>query len=369
MGNDICCGILHYNDSEDLLCLHPFRPKEKSPVQSPAELIAALREAATYYMDVEKSEKVLISIPQVIQGDAKRHEMIGGSETVAQDVVKLLAVNNANPSMCVIALKAIQVLCRYGEGQSTSCDLNLQQLSAANACSEVVSTLQLQGSDENVAEAGCTAIYNLCGNDHNAEICGEVGAIEVVTSLLRQHESHAGVAEHGCGALQNLCFQHSNTTRCGEAGACEVVLSLIATHETNAAVAAAACLAIFNLCSGDDQNTAQCSALGTCETLVHIISRHQTVPDVAEAGLMAISTLANDDNRKKLVDAGACELAVLLLTTHKLSVGVAENGCTVLYNLCYGNALNKTKCGKIGAIEAISTVLKLQNTVPEVVEW
>ena len=81
---------------------------------------------------------------------------------------------------------------------------------------------------------------------------------------------------------------------------------------------------------------------------------------VAEYACGALSSLSfNDDNKKRIGEAGGIAMILRMMEVHGASnAGVAEKGCGALYNL----ALNADNKRKILAANGVSMVERMKST-------
>jgi len=248
-----------------------------------------------------------------------------------------------------------------------ACELMVEMLDGAQA-----------RSDTAVARATCEAIRVL--NDEARLV--KSGAFEVLTTaLLAFGQSDASVAAEACAGMGRLlnydsarAFEERRIHLDLQLGACEGLVGALGTFGTSAvAMVEEACPVVSALCRHSDgaQNKERLGLLGMCDVLVGILASEEASWDLNQAWMVsractAMADLAENcpENRRRLREVGACEVAVdvLRVFAERQIPDVAPVACSLVLTLIGGDEEqgkeNRTRLEELGVVEAVRATHK-----------
>lgn len=298
------------------------------------------------------------------------------------------------------ALRALGSLGYRDEG-------NLLRLHAAGACLTVVIALKTYGHDALVAEFGCRAIFNLCGENTNVSDLGSRGGCDLVVLTMQDHETNSRVVTEACLAIYGLAVKmkanrvHNGNTRklvtkgsiecvvgamkrfpnnadiqragamaicslgrldeyrgrLGAAGAVDVVLAGFTAHRDEEVVVAKLAAAVDILATNNEVNKASFASANIVDTLLACLSSHERSASVVGEIVKALITMATHEvSKQKIRSEHAVKLAVRAIRLHEKDHVVARWGCSIIYTCATDNE-TRSKLGEAKACEAVISIL------------
>ncbi len=140
-----------------------------------------------------------------------------------------------------------------------------------------------------------------------------------------------------------------NTNYLGKAG-CDTVVREMSRYINNQAMQRIGCMAIVNLTNlkfNNDENRKRLGQAGGCEAVVQAMNRYIRNADIQKFGCMAIGFLANnDENRKRLGQAGGYEVVVQAMNRYVDNADIQLQGCGAIFQLAFNN-LGEDRCDAV----------------------
>lgn len=251
---------------------------------------------------------------------------------------------------------------------------------------EVLKTILARHADNSILIQSCCKAVSLLasGNPLNQGKLLECGATNAVVSLFKRYiDNDVVIVQLGLAVAELSFGSPNNSTACGRMGICKDLVSVLMRHRKNETVCEACCRAIFSL---KEQNILL-GAAGACEAVLPILAQHPGSEAVAQWVCRAIGSLAEDLNNKKILGASsACEVITAALQRHVAnesllsvvlmrntsSAGVAQWGCAAMYFLARGRGKleeeYRRKLVAAGACEAVAKALVKYSEVEAVAQ-
>ena len=262
---------------------------------------------------------------------------------------------------------------------------NQNSFASLGAAAELKALLVRCADNAVVSQSCCRALSLFAsGNQATQHKLLECGATEVIASLCKRYMDNDAVIVQVALSVAEFSFDNSpNSTTFGRLGICKDLVSVLLRHRKNEAVCEACCRAIFSL---KDQNILL-GAAGACEAVLPILAQHPGSEAVAQWVCRAIGSLAENQNNKKILGASsACEVVTAALQRHVAndsllsvvlmrstsSAGVAQWGCAAMYFLARGQGKleeeYRRKLVSAGACEAVAKALVKYSEVETVAQ-
>ena len=271
-----------------------------------------------------------------------------------------------NSAICL----AVTALLEEGKSKKD----NQQLLVELNMASHF-SSLIVNNADNPAVFSSCCKATSLLASDNSfaQKQLLDCGVLDGIVSILRRYLDNEFVVVHACLAIAELALNNSeNSAEFGRLGVCKDLVSALLRHKKSELVCEACCRAIFSL---KELNTLL-GGVGACEAVLPILAQHPASEAVAQWVCRAIGSLAENQSNKKILGASsACEVIIAALQRHVAnetllsvvlmrntsSAGVAQWGCAAIYFLARGSGKleeeYRRKLVAAGACEAVAKAL------------
>lgn len=188
----------------------------------------------------------------------------------------------------------------------------------------------------------------------------DAGVCEAVVQILITHSSNSVEASAAaCTIIKNLCYGSKDLAEhFADSGACEAVVDAAAMHIGEAEVADAAAGAIGMLARNNISHSYLLAQAGACDILAQLGNygfnvRNELCAIISANVCYAFSQLAEASNANDLMNAGACELVVSLVTFHHDNALVVVPGVKAICCLASLNFECRECLGRVNACELL----------------
>ena len=206
--------------------------------------------------------------------------------------------------------------------------------------------------DLEISESACWAIGNLAAS--NSESCrrfGLIGAGKALAETLERYQNNCLLCEACTHALSIILTEEENVKRFGELGVNKLVIDVLKRHNTSAAVMEFISSILISLMDQNLISTELIYESNLADVILIGLQTHALQTSIAEKLCVLISKIAFvDGTAEQLLGKGLSEALVSALDCNLSCVGITEQCCIMLSDLCcYEDgiarlALNESAC-------------------------
>lgn len=241
--------------------------------------------------------------------------------------------------------------------------------STPEAVAAIVAAINRHSSDERVASASISALWNLSYHVSARPQLVRGGSIACLLNLLREHSAVQSVvssALHALGNIVNPAGSAGPETLLRDGGL-SVVLSLLRSHAASAAVACAGLAFLSRMLDATDASVA--AALADVDvTVLPIITAalrdHVGDADVVKNAAIGLVSLAEvtslaraEANRQRMLDEGVLALLLAAMQSHETVVSVIRPSVRTLYCLSDRISASDGKSLLAGAVSLVAPAI------------
>ena len=223
-----------------------------------------------------------------------------------------------------------------------------KQIFSKDAVKPVLVAMRSYPASPQLQASACSVIIALSGDEHTAEIIGQMGGVQDVLSAMRQFSSDAGVCALCCSALWSLSVNEANSKIVTEERGIQDVCNALETHMATPDVIESACSAIWSLSLEDDNIDVLADV--AISLVVEAMQRHISDVKVVKNALMALASIVTcgEECCYKVIspskDIMGLQVVLEAYQNHKNEEDIAESLATLLVEVTeYGDALEELK--------------------------
>lgn len=286
-----------------------------------------------------------------------------------------------------------------------------RNLHTNGVCDALVKAIGANKKDAHTAQHGCNAIKNLSVDDADIRAAlGAAGACKLLLSVLKAHVDninvlcpamlavsnmivdipvHAETFMHAqidqklkrivednlsvelvCSCafavIGNLCDHEFSKKSLIDTGFCDIVTAVVKKHISSENIVVRCFVSLIRL-NGDDQlRCLQHNEKELCELVVEALKCHSSNEIVVDVACKVLVCLGehSDYNRTKLIEAGAAEQAILILSKKSTdSVSVAQVCRVIIFLACDSRSRNLLK--SLGMCKRVVSMLSIYKSQAE----
>lgn len=280
--------------------------------------------------------------------------------------------NEAKVSVQLLSSLCLAIAAFLQEGPSQN---EIQNIFSVLDAPLLLGQLFLRFAENPILAQSCCIVLSLIasGNSTTQDHFLECGVVNIMASTFKRYLDKGSIVAHFCFAIAELSLNNDQISmKFGKLGICKDLVNVLLRHKTSEVICEACCRAVFSLKS---QNSLL-GVEGVCEAVLLILAQHPGSEAVAQWVCRAIGSLAENQNNKKILGANsACEVITAALQRHVAnetlmsvvfmrntsSAGVAQWGCAAMYFLARGHGKLEEEYRKklvaAGACEAVAKAL------------
>ena len=274
-------------------------------------------------------------------------------------VARVLQSYQQFPSIAQYAIGAVANLAYTSVGA--------RSLHVHGICDVLIKTLSAHKKDVNIAQHGCNAIKNLSVHDTDIRgALGSAGGCKTLLSLLKAHVESHNVVCPALFAVANMIIDipvHAEAFM--QAQIDQKLFKIVDDNIAVELVCSGAFAVIGNLC--DHEFTKQSFIdRNICKLVTRVIKCHVRSDTIVIRCLVSLIRLNGDDASCGILkdDQELCDLVVVILKTHSANEVVVDVACKVLVSLGTTSEFNRCKLVESGAAEQAILILSKNSLDP-----
>lgn len=313
--------------------------------------------AAISIADLQEAVEIMMNSNTVnIEVGAK-----GFSEIFPLSLAKHVNASNMEDSSSAVSLiiRCIALFVRFGVSNETV-EIYSQKAAQHDACKLVVDVTNIYVSKPDIIVDACQLLIFLATNESNQTTLHSAGACDAFYEALAMHVEDPDVTKYTCFAIGSLTDNATNKTKLGQLGACEMLVQILLYHMATREVLEYACSAIALMARNDHPNTIMFGEAEGCETMMIVLSQYIESADLTKKAIKTITFMSMDDNnREKLAEFGAIELAARALALHLTNPDVVYYAAWAIAEFAFDNEDNHMKLLQSHASDIIARALAI----------
>ncbi len=265
-------------------------------------------------------------------------------------------------SVSTIAQYAVGAVANLGYTDSGARSLHFN-----GVCDALIKALSTHKKDVHIAQHGCNALKNLSVDDIDIRAAlGAAGACKVLLSILKIHSDNHGILCPALLAISNLIMAiptHAETFM--QAQIDHKLLKIVQENLSTEAVCSSAFAVIGNLCDHEFSKRSLID-VGVINLITKVVKAHVNSVNTVVRCFVSLVRLNGEDHATSIVkdDKELCDLVVEILKIHALNEVVVDVTCKVLVCLGKNSEYNRLKLVEYGAAEQAILILSKNSSDP-----
>jgi hypothetical protein len=313
----------------------------------------------------KNAANILKCVVRLVKTSEKAVSELGDTSTIA-DIVFLVKNCKSYPRAAKCGIRAISILCRSTDCNTTSNSNNINQFGKNGAVEVIASIFNLYSEYPKLLPDILVSIRDLTfGNDNNQTLFRKAGANELVLNVLKNNFEDSKLVNYSCMALRSLAYDDKNQVRLSQLGACEYVVNALKKYSNNADIVEQSCWAVRNL-SFNDSIQWKLDEAGALKAVSKAVVNCITNENVAIEGSAAIANLTYNSKSESVESSeDACKAVALAISKYPTSVKVLSLSIPAVHSLAssYSNIECLKETGLVYVLEKIYDDKSLIDTV------